>query len=60
MGSLAEHDINGVIRMVLLLSFSLGRALAAMTAGTVHPKPNSMGKNALPESPTRPIVSFMT
>ena len=46
--------------MVLLLSFSLGRALAAMTAGTVQPKPNSMGKNALPESPTRPIVSFMT
>ena len=60
MGSLAEQDINGVMRMVLLRSRWLGRALAAITAGTVQPNPRSMGRNAFPDSPTMLMVSFIT
>ena len=52
--------MNGVIKIVLRLSLSVANALAAMTAGTVHPKPRSIGRNAFPESPTRLMVSFMT
>lgn len=60
MGSLAEQDINGVIRIVRRLSLSVARALVAITAGTVQPNPKSMGRNALPDSPTRLMVSFIT
>ena len=49
-----------MIKIVLRLSFTLSRALVAMTAGTVQPNPKSMGKNALPDSPTIPMVSFIT
>ncbi len=45
------QDINGARRAVSFLSFSLSRVLADMIAGTVHPKPISMGMNALPDSP---------
>ena len=60
MGSRAEQDINGVIKIVLLRSRSVAKALVAITAGTVQPKPKSIGRNALPESPTRLMVSFIT
>ena len=60
MGSLAEHDINGVMRIVLSRSFRLSSARVAMMAGTVQPKPSSIGRNAFPESPTMPMVSFIT
>ena len=52
--------MNGVTIMVLLLSLSLGSALEAITAGTVQPKPNSIGKKAFPDKPAIPIVSFIT
>ena len=39
--------------MVILLSLSLGRVLVAITAGTVQPKPMSIGTMLLPESPIR-------
>ena len=37
--------------MVIFLSRSLGRVLVAITAGTVQPKPISIGTILLPESP---------
>ena len=46
MGSRAEQDINGVIKIVLLRSRSVAKALVAITAGTVQPKPKSIGRNA--------------
>jgi len=60
MGSLAEHDIKGVISIVLLLSLSVSSALVAITAGTVHPNPKIIGRNALPESPSFPIIPSIT
>ena len=32
----------------------------AMIAGTVQPKPSTMGRNALPDSPTFPIIPSIT
>ena len=60
MGSLALQDINGVMRMVLLRSRWLGRALAAITAGTVQPNPRIMGMKERPESPSRPMMLSIT
>ena len=60
MGSLAEQDIKGVMRMVRRRSRTLSSARVAITAGTVQPKPRSIGRNALPERPTIPMVSFIT
>ena len=53
MGSLAEQLMNGVSRMVILRSRSDGSVRLAMTAGTVQPKPTSMGTM---ERPDRPIL----
>ena len=53
MGSLALHDIKGVRIMVILRSRSLARVRVAMMAGTLQPKPMSMGTN---EEPERPIL----
>ena len=33
------HDINGMIRMVMILLFGLSIVLAAITAGTLQPNP---------------------
>ena len=60
MGSLAEHDINGVTSIVLRLSCSVSSALVAMMAGTVHPNPSIIGRNAFPESPAFPMMPSMT
>ena len=60
MGSLAEQDIKGVMRMVRRRSRTLSSARVAITAGTVQPKPRSIGRKALPERPTIPMVSFIT
>lgn len=43
--------INGVRRMVIFLSRSLGRVRVAITAGTEQPKPISRGTILLPERP---------
>ena len=51
MGSLALQDIKGVISMVLNRSRLFSSAREAMIAGTVQPKPSSMGMNARPERP---------
>ena len=60
MGSLAEQDIKGVMIIVLLLSCSVSSALVAIIAGTVQPKPSTIGRKALPESPTFPIMPSIT
>ncbi len=60
MGNLAEQDIKGVTNIVLRLSCSVSNALVAMMAGTVHPNPNIMGKNAFPDNPTLPITESIT
>ena len=52
--------MNGVISMVLLLSFGSSSTLDAISAGTVQPKPRIIGMNARPESPSFPMMLFMT
>ena len=51
MGSLAVQDMNGVSRMVILRSRALGRVRVDMTAGTVQPKPISIGTMLRPDRP---------
>ena len=51
MGNLALQDINGVRTMVIFRSRSLERVRVAMMAGTLHPKPMSMGTKERPERP---------
>ncbi len=53
MGSLALQDINGVKIIVIFRSRSLARVRVAMIAGTLQPKPMSIGTN---EDPERPIL----
>ena len=50
-GSLAEQLINGVSIIVILRSRSEDKVLLDITAGTVHPKPISIGTILFPESP---------
>ena len=42
------HDINGMIRIVMILLFGLSMVLAAITAGTLQPNPMIIGMNDLP------------
>ena len=51
MGSFAEQLMNGVKRMVIFRSRALGNVRVDITAGTVQPKPMSIGTMLLPESP---------
>lgn len=50
-GNLAVQLIKGVSIMVIRRSLAEGSVLAAMTPGTVHPKPMSIGTILLPERP---------
>ena len=50
-GNLAVQLINGVSIMVIFLSRSEGKVRLAITPGTVHPNPISMGTILLPERP---------
>ncbi len=59
-GNLALHDIKGVTNIILYLSFFCSNALDAIIAGTEQPKPNIIGINALPESPSFPIIPSIT
>ena len=52
--------MKGVTSMVFSLSLRFSRALEAIMAGTVHPKPRSMGMKALPESPSLPMIPSIT
>ena len=45
--------MNGVSMMVILRSRSDGSVRLAMTAGTVQPKPTSMGTMLRPDNPMR-------
>ena len=51
-GILAEQLMKGVKRTVIFRSRSEGRVRVAITAGTVQPKPMSIGTKLLPESPS--------
>ena len=48
MGRRAEHDINGLIRMVMMRDDRLSIVREAITAGTLQPKPMTSGMNYLP------------
>ena len=50
-GSFAVQLINGVSKIVILRSLSLGSVLVDITAGTVHPNPIKSGTMLRPESP---------
>ena len=43
--------MNGVNKIVMRLSRSLGKVLVDITAGTVQPKPINIGTMLRPESP---------
>ena len=58
--SLALQLINGVTSITLYLSRLFSSAREAIMAGTVHPKPSSIGINALPESPSLLIMPSIT
>ena len=60
MGSFAVQDMNGVSRIVIFLSRSLGSVLVDITAGTVHPNPMSMGTMLRPERPIFLSILSMT
>ncbi len=45
--------MKGTSMMVMRRSFSFSMVRAPMTAGTVQPKPMSMGMKAFPERPKR-------
>ena len=53
MGILALQLINGVSSTVMRRSRSLVSVRVAMTAGTVQPKPMSIGTTLFPERPIR-------
>ena len=50
-GIFAEQLINGVSMIVIFLSRSDDNVLVAITAGTVHPNPISIGTKLLPDKP---------
>ena len=52
-GRRAEQDMKGTNIMVMRRSFSFSMVRAPMMAGTVQPKPMSMGMKALPDRPKR-------
>ena len=52
-GSLAEQETNGSSMMVMRRSFSFSIVRAAMAAGTVQPKPISIGMKDLSDRPKR-------
>ena len=52
--------MKGVTSITLKRSRLLSSARDAMMAGTVQPKPKSMGMNALPESPSLLMTPSMT
>ena len=58
-GSLALQLMNGSRRMVITRSRSLARVRDDMTAGTVQPRPMSMGTMLRPDRPTRRRVRSM-
>ncbi len=51
MGIFAEQLINGIKRIVIFRSLSEGSVRVAMMAGTLHPKPISIGTMLRPEMP---------
>ena len=46
--SLAEQDINGLIKIVSIRSFSFSRVRVAMIAGALQPKPINIGMKDFP------------
>ena len=50
-GRRAEHEMNGVTRMVTMRSLVDSMVRVAMMAGTAHAKPDNSGTNARPCSP---------
>ena len=58
-GSRAEQLINGTIIIVMARSFLLVISRAAMMAGTLQPKPISIGMNELPCNPIRCMILSM-
>ena len=59
MGSLALHDIKGIIAIVSFLSLSEDRREAAIMAGTEQPNPEIIGIMASPGRPKNLIGRFI-
>ena len=55
MGSRPAQDMNGMMAMVISRLFRLSMERVAMMAGTLQPKPITMGMNDLPCRPIRCI-----
>ena len=52
----APHDIKGAINVVIKRSPSLLKVRAAITEGTLQPKPTISGTNAFPGKPSARIM----
>ena len=50
-GSLAPHEKKGITLIVAILSSSSAKVLVLIIAGTLHPNPIIIGRNALPDKP---------
>ena len=59
MGSRAEHDMKGLMRMVMMRLERLSMLRLDIMAGTLHPNPMTNGMNDLPCSPMRCIILSM-
>ena len=53
MGRRPAQDMNGMMAMVMRRDFRLSMLRVAMMAGTLQPKPITMGMNDLPCRPMR-------
>ena len=60
MGRRAPQDMKGTSSTVIRRSFSFSIVRAPITAGTVQPKPISMGMNAFPDRPKWRSVRSIT
>ena len=60
MASLAPQDIKGAISIVKILSLSVSRVRAPMTAGTLQPKPTISGTKDFPGRPSQRISRSTT
>ena len=59
-GSRALHDVSGSTSIVSSRSVRLSSVRVAITAGTAHEKPESIGTKARPCSPTARMTRSMT
>ena len=56
----ALHEVKGTSSAVMMRWRAFGRMRVALMAGTLHPKPTTSGRNALPGRPIARITRSVT